>query len=61
MSHQILGLKVVCGAGPADLLLLLLLIVLLLLLLLLMCQPNRLLGSYLGQVGGMDDIGMTVT
>lgn len=60
MSHQILGLKVVCGAGPADLLLLLLLIVLLLLLLLLMCQPNRLLGS-LGQVGGMDDIGMTVT
>jgi len=68
MSHQVLGLEMVSGAGPADLgLLLLLLVVLLLLLLLLllfMGQPDRLLRRLLGdlgKVGGMDDVGMTVT
>jgi len=64
MSHQVLGLEMVGGAGPAHLgLLLLLLVVLLLLLLLLlfMGQPYRLLRRLLGKVGGMDDVGMTVT
>jgi len=63
MSHQVLGLEMVSGAGPADLWLLLLVVLLLLLLLLLlfMSQPDRLLRRLLGKVGGMDDVGMTVT